>query len=99
MRLTILHKEEWELETDARLIVFGSAFLTSLNSRINLLLPLSILLYFSSKLNLSVNLVINQRNLLLDSLIGFYVGVLELLNQTEVLAILVLDVVVAGMMF
>ena len=99
LRLAVLHDEEWELETDARLIVFGSAFITSLDSWINLLSPLPILFYFSSEFNLSVNLMINQRNFLLDPLIGLQVGVLELFDHVEVLAVMVLDVVAAWVPF
>ena len=54
-----------------------------------------ILFYFSTEFNLSVNLMINQRNLLLDSLIGLQVGMLELIDHVEVLAVMVLDVVAA----
>ena len=57
--------------------------------------PLPILFYFSAEFNLSVNLMIDQRNLLLDPLIGLQVGVLELFDHVEVLAVMVLDVVAA----
>ena len=53
------------------------------------------LAYFSAEFNLSVNLMINQRNLLLDPLICLQIGVLELFDHVEVLAVMVLDVVAA----